>query len=506
MWRVLAQVKSLDLSRFEAAHRGDGVGHPAYEPKRVLALLFYCANKRMTSGPEIEQACRDDLGARLIMGGKVMHRSTVDRFRDRHHEAIRGLLPQTLARGDRVGLLDPHLVAGDGTKMTANAAMGATVDEATLLQQIADLQARIEQASALWADKLSASVADREATAVMFEVFEVECPPADTPEPPADVVNSAEREQGSWRKLQDLNRMLTARQAALQQLRTRPSTADTKWDTKVERDAIRVHTCQERLDATRARLHAAADRRANRLAAGEKIGGTPPVPVEEHLRVRQARAALATATARAHASAGKDRPTTTKINTTDPDSRIMPGKQNSGFDQRYNVQALACTSQLIIAIGLHNSSNDKQALIGLLLAARANLDAAGIPDPLGKALFDAGYASEDNFNTDLPVQQLLVAVEKEARQTQRLRDDTSTAAAGWTQMSVTMAEPDNIALYKRRAAIIEPVFAQLFARTGRDLPRRGTETVLTDLHLRAVVHNLNKIDKATTRTPPPQPG
>jgi hypothetical protein len=63
-------------------------------------------------------------------------------------------------------------------------------------------------------------------------------------------------------------------------------------------------------------------------------------------------------------------------------------------------------------------------------------------------------------------------------------------------MSATMTEPANTALYKRRAAIIEPVFAQIFTQFGRELPRRG-DGVQTDLHLHAVVHNLNQIDTAT---------
>jgi transposase len=503
VWRVMAQVEKFDLSLFEAAHRGDGVGRPAYDPKKMLKLLIYCANKRLSSGSQIEEACRDDLGARLIMGGRVVDRSTVDRFRERHAGAIAGLLPQTLAMGERVDLVDLSLVAGDGTKYLANAAMSATVDEQALLCQIGALQAQADALTGAWAEQVSAQAGDLDTTAAMFDLFEQHLPTA-RDQGARTTADTADTERVSWRKLQAVTRLLHSRRAALAHLRERPSTAASDWAEKVERDRVRVLSCQKHLDTTRARLQAAADVRAQKVAAGMKIPGKGPVPVEEHTHLRQATKALATATARAQTSSTATPPTTTKINTTDPGSRIMPGKHD-GFAQRYNVQALACPSQLILAIGIHDSPNDKRALIDLLLAARANLDAAGITRPFGKALFDNGYASEENFTADLPVRQLLVAVEKEARQTQRLRDDTSTAAASWAQMTLTMTEPANAVLYKRRAAIIEPVFAQLFALTGRDLPHRG-DTVETDLHLRAVVHNLNKIDKATPRTPPPNPG
>jgi hypothetical protein len=257
-----------------------------------------------------------------------------------------------------------------------------------------------------------------------------------------------------------------------------------------------VQRCSERLEQTRAEVAAAYQRREQAEARGVKIPGPRPVPVEEHARVRQARTALATATARAQATAAS-RPTTAKVNTTDPVSRIMPGKHD-GFGQRHNIQALACKGQFILAIGTHDSPNDKQALTTLLSQARANLDAAAITDPIGVALFDNGYASEANFTADLPVDTLLVAVEKEARQTGRLRDGTTTAAQAWHVMATRLDDPDNRALYKRRAAIIEPLFAQLFARFGRGLNHRGGDAD-TELHLWAVTHNLLKISSHRRR-------
>ena len=44
--------------------------------------------------------------------------------------------------------------------------------------------------------------------------------------------------------------------------------------------------------------------------------------------------------------------------------------------------------------------------------------------PISKALFDAGYASEDNFTTGCEAE-LYVAVAREARQAGRLRDGRS---------------------------------------------------------------------------------
>ena len=53
--------------------------------------------------------------------------------------------------------------------------------------------------------------------------------------------------------------------------------------------------------------------------------------------------------------------------------------------------------------------------------ASANLAAAGIAERIGKALFDAGYASEDNFTAGCDAE-LFIAVTRESVQAGRLLD------------------------------------------------------------------------------------
>ena len=478
VWGVLELVGQLDLSGFTAAYRADGRGRPPYDPTMMLALIVYCRGKGICSGRGIAAACHDDLGARVITGNRYPDRATVDRFLDTHARALRALLPQTLRLGYAEDLVDVSVVAGDGTKALANAAMGATVDEQTLQTQIAELAQHAALAQADWDEQVAGQNVPTAQT--LFGDAGGQAGP------------TAGKAGKAWRRLGVLTRMLHSRQQALAYLRAHPNTALTDWRERLARDEARVQRCSERLEQTRADTQAAYQRREQAQARGVKIPGRRPVPVEEHARVRQARKALATATARAQATAAS-RPTTAKVNTTDPASRIMPGKHD-GYNQRHNIQALAGKGQFILATGTHDSPNDKQALTTLLTRARANLDDAGITDAIGVALFDNGYASEANFTADLPVDTLLVAVEKEARQTGRLRDDTTTAAQAWHVMATRLDEPGNRALYKRRAAIIEPLFAQLFARFGRSLNHRGGD-VDTELHLWAVTHNLLKISR-----------
>lgn len=176
-------------------------------------------------------------------------------------------------------------------------------------------------------------------------------------------------------------------------------------------------------------------------------------------------------------------------NTSDPASRLMPAK-TAGYLQAYNLQALANLNQIVLAIGTHDNSTDVGALHPLLNQARANLDAAGISDPIARALFDAGYATTDNFTTDTQAD-LYVAVHNESAQTGRGDTTDKTMPAGWQPMAARMDSDEAKQLYKRRSVLIEPVFAQLFARLGRHLNYRGA-MVDVELTLWGATHNLLK--------------
>jgi hypothetical protein len=177
----------------------------------------------------------------------------------------------------------------------------------------------------------------------------------------------------------------------------------------------------------------------------------------------------------------------------------MPLKKG-GFDQLHNMQALAGRRQVVFAIGTHDSPADTTALHPLLAAAAANLAAAGITEPIGAAAFDAGYASGHNLTAPCDAD-LYIAVARESRQAAGAPVPAS-SQPGWQAMAAKLATPEGRALYKQRKAIIEPVFAQLFARFGRTLHYRG-DMIATELHLWAAAHNHLKAIRARARREQP---
>jgi transposase len=179
VWQVLAQVEEFDLGPFLGAYRADGVGRPPYHPRVIIALIVYCYGKRQRTLREITTACRDDLGARVIVEGRVPSISTLSEFMKTHRDPLRALLAQTVAMGEVEGLVDLSLVAGDGTKMNANAAMTATTDESGLRAQITDLEHQIQATAAVWADRVAAHPAGADPGTPGPGLFDLDADPAD---------------------------------------------------------------------------------------------------------------------------------------------------------------------------------------------------------------------------------------------------------------------------------------------------------------------------------------
>jgi hypothetical protein len=228
-------------------------------------------------------------------------------------------------------------------------------------------------------------------------------------------------------------------------------------------------------------------------AAGNAPRGNPVVPPEQHARLARsrgrldrARAWLATAGERAAAAP-------VKVSLTDPGSRVLPGK-NGGYLQGRNLQLTAARNQILLAAGLHDNPADVGALVTMTGTAITNCEMAGIPDQIRGWLADSGYASAANF-TALDHLMLLVAVSKEAVQTGRDGHDSTPGAvpAGWEKMAARLATPAGKKLYKRRAALVEPAFAQFFARFGRHLNYRGDDAADAEVKLLGAVHNLAKL-------------
>jgi transposase len=490
-WAVRRAAGELDLAPFLSAYRADGQGKAAYHPRMMVALVLYCYCKGIRSSRAIEMATFDDVGARVICGGLHPDHATNARFVRRHKEPVKGLLVQSLTACAREGLVRVDVTAGDGTKVKANASMAANATAEQLGLDIAGLEELLEAEVAAWIERAAAADAAEDA------LFGGDGGPGGPPSGGRGRQRTADK--------------LARRQAAGAKLeagrRARRQQAEAERAGRIAKLAAEKERLEARAAEELAKGQAKVDRYAQRAAARAAGSATwprgrAPGPAERQRDVRASAAAAARAAAKLEeaiaAPAAEPSPARPpKANTTDLGSRVMPLKKG-GYDQLYNLQAFAGRPQVIFAAGTHPGTTDTTALHPLLAAAAANLAAAGIPDKISKALFDAGYASEDNFTAPCDAE-LYIAVTRESVQAGQPGGAAPLSAQpGWQAMAAKLDTPEGRAVCKQRKAIIEPVFAQLFARFGRTLNYRG-DMVATEIHLWAAVHNMLKAIRARAR-------
>ena len=183
-----------------------------------------------------------------------------------------------------------------------------------------------------------------------------------------------------------------------------------------------------------------------------------------------------------------------KINTTDPDSRNV--KTPRGWLQGYNAQAAANERQIVIAAELTNSSADFGQIEPMVNAARRELRAAGVTEVPEVVLADAGYWHRVQMQA-LAGDGIAVLIPPDANKRKGARP-------GWDGglyafMRRVLATPAGAELYRKRTAMIEPVFGHTkFNRKIDRFQRRDRAACRSEWRLITATHNLLKLHKHTT--------
>ena len=204
-----------------------------------------------------------------------------------------------------------------------------------------------------------------------------------------------------------------------------------------------------------------------------------------------------------------------------------------GWQQGHNAQVAVTREQIILAADVTAQANDVRQLTPMLDQAQANIAAIlGEDVRLGAAVADAGYWSEANLAAETATCELFIATQKDHKQrtfiatqkdhkqrtfiaTQKdhkqrtaLRD--APAPRGRKPKPMTARErmerklrtKRGRAIYRRRGALVEPVFGQMKERQGADrFSMRGLERCRGEWHLDAAVHNLRKLHQDSVRRP-----
>ncbi len=158
-----------------------------------------------------------------------------------------------------------------------------------------------------------------------------------------------------------------------------------------------------------------------------------------------------------------------RINITDPDSRSV--KTATGFLQGYTAQAVATEEQIVIAADVICGGNERHRLEPMISAACEELTRAGIGETPEIALADAGYWNSPHIEqlADRGIRSLVRPDADSRRKPTRIRSGPL-----YEQMRELLESDEGKQLYRRRQAIIEPVFAHTkVTRRSDRFQRRG---------------------------------
>lgn len=184
-----------------------------------------------------------------------------------------------------------------------------------------------------------------------------------------------------------------------------------------------------------------------------------------------------------------------KINTTDPDTRLM--KRAGGRSvQGFNAQVVASPEQIILAAQVTQSHNDADQLAPMVAQAAGALHEAGIREPIGIVLADGGYWNSPAIS-EVRGQGIDVLVPTQDRRRTAPRKLSPRQGEEARRIEAVLSRPEGQALYRRRQQIVEPVFAHTkFIRRSDRFLRRGLAACQAEWQLIAATHNLLKLWRA----------
>jgi len=294
----------------------------------------------------------------------------------------------------------------------------------------------------------------------------------------ADAVDAAEDEQFGDARGDELPPELATRQGRRGWLREAKRRLDEK---RAEEARPIARSRPERLRESKRRLEeehqveclANADYEAYRARGVMRDGrrfGAPPKPFEPP-----------------EAPAGK-------VNVTDPDSRNV--KTPRGYLQGYNAQAAVNECQIVVAAEINTDSSDFGHLEPMVDVARRELAAAGVPETLDVVVADAGYWHQAQMES-IVSQGIPVLIPPDAGKRKGTRPGWE--GGPYAFMRRVLATELGNALYRKRQATIEPMFANTkFNRRIDRFQRRGRSACRSEWRLIAATHNLLKLHKHHT--------
>jgi transposase len=169
VWLYVDLFDALDFLDFDSNYSSQG--QEAKDPRLMLRTIFYALTHGVTSGRKLQDACRNDNRFIVLSGDRRPDRRTFDRFLERHGKQLDKFFVTIVRLAQKAGLVKLGRVAIDGSKFKSNAdrsmkyesmerALGYIREELTTLKE--DLKNANAQEATELEDRLDAEIRQKE--------------------------------------------------------------------------------------------------------------------------------------------------------------------------------------------------------------------------------------------------------------------------------------------------------------------------------------------------------
>jgi transposase len=134
----------IDLSAFDARFHNDEVGASAYPPAMLLKVVLLAYSRSIVSSRGIERACREHVTFIALSGDTCPHFTTIAAFISGLGELIGTVFKQVLLVCDSQGLIGCEMFAIDGVKLPSNASKERSGTRADFAHQAQKMEAAVQ--------------------------------------------------------------------------------------------------------------------------------------------------------------------------------------------------------------------------------------------------------------------------------------------------------------------------------------------------------------------------
>lgn len=137
-------IERLDVGRCNR-RRQHTPGEAAYDVRGMVKILIYAYARGITSSREMARQCEENMAFRFLTRGDCPDFRTISLFRRKRRHLVRWVFKKTVALARQMGMARLGLVAVDSVKLAADASAGKKMTGAELREQLKNLDEYLQK-------------------------------------------------------------------------------------------------------------------------------------------------------------------------------------------------------------------------------------------------------------------------------------------------------------------------------------------------------------------------